>query len=91
MRYSFDNNANMLEGGAMIQGNWGSNFGNWFPGGAPISRVHDAWLSPSYGNISKNLFTNWGTMPIAAVLTYTALAIDHSNAYMIYKNTKRAY
>jgi hypothetical protein len=73
----------------MTQGNLGSRIGNWFPGGAPTSRVHDAWLHPNYGGL--NQAWNYPTMPLAAALTYTALAADYAYLHPATNNLNKAY
>ena len=87
----FGDNEDISKGGCFAQGNFCSRIGNSFPGGAAISRVHDAWLHPKYSDLPNNAWTNWGTMPFAAGLTYTALLDDHVNLYLIQKNTIREY
>lgn len=75
----------------MRQGSTISNIGNASPGGAAISRVHDAWLHPFYGGVTENIYTNVGLMVPAAVVSYAGLLDRYIGAtnMQIINNTKR--
>ena len=72
----------------MRQGSLVSRIGNALPGGAAISRIHDAWLHPYYGGITQTIYTNVGLMLPAAVVSYGALYHRYIDQIQISENMK---